>query len=137
MGSSEGMRRTMSSSPYARAWLEDAPRLHARLRAALLARDFVTVGELAEASALAMHASAIAAGVIYWTGATLDALAAVRALRAAGTHAFATIDAGPHVKVLARASEAARVARRHGSDARRDARHRGAGPARAHGSSRR
>lgn len=109
IGSTEGMRRTMAHSPYARAWLEEAPRLHARLRDALLAGDFVTVGELAEASALAMHASAIAAGVTYWTGATLDALAAVRALRAAGTQAFATIDAGPHVKVLARANEAAHV----------------------------
>ncbi len=109
IGSTEGMRRTMAASPYARAWLEEAPRLHARLRAALLARDFVAVGELAEASALAMHASAMAAGVIYWTGATLDALSAVRALRAEGTQAFASIDAGPHVKVLARANEAARV----------------------------
>jgi diphosphomevalonate decarboxylase len=109
VGSTEGMRRTMAHSPYARAWLEEAPRLHARLRDALLAGDFVTVGELAEASAFAMHASAIAAGVVYWTGATLDALAAVRALRAAGTQAFATIDAGPHVKVLARANAAAHV----------------------------
>jgi diphosphomevalonate decarboxylase len=109
VGSSEGMRRTMAESPYARAWLEEAPRLHARLRAALLARDFVAVGELAEASALAMHASAIAAGVTYWTGATLDAMEAVRALRAQGTQAFFTIDAGPHVKVLARANEAAHV----------------------------
>jgi diphosphomevalonate decarboxylase len=109
VGSSEGMRRTMAESPYARAWLEEAPRIHARLREALLARDFPAVGQLAEASALAMHASAIAAGVTYWTGATLDALAAVRGIRAAGTQAYATIDAGPHVKVLARASEAARV----------------------------
>jgi diphosphomevalonate decarboxylase len=109
IGSSEGMRRTMAESPYAQQWLDAAPRIHARLRDALLARDFVAVGELAEASALAMHASAIAAGVMYWTGATLDALAAVRSLRAAGTQAYATIDAGPHVKVLARASEAARV----------------------------
>jgi diphosphomevalonate decarboxylase len=109
LGSSEGMRRTMAESPYARAWLEEAPRMHARLREALLARDFAAVGQLAEASALAMHASSIAAGVIYWTGATLDALGAVRGIRAAGTQAYATIDAGPHVKVLARASEAARV----------------------------
>jgi diphosphomevalonate decarboxylase len=109
IGSTEGMRRTMAYSPYARAWLEEAPRLHARLRDALLAKDFVAVGELAEASALAMHASAIAAGVTYWTGATLDAMAAVRDLRAKGTQAFATIDAGPHVKVLARANEAAHV----------------------------
>jgi hypothetical protein len=62
-----------------------------------------------QASALAMHASAIAAGVTYWNGATLEALAALRALRAAGTPAFATIDAGPHVKVLVRPGDAPRV----------------------------
>jgi diphosphomevalonate decarboxylase len=100
VGSSEGMRQTMERSPYARTWLEAAPRLHEELRAALLARDFVRLGELAEASAMAMHASAIAAGIVYWSGATLETLAAVRALRAAGTAAYATVDAGPHVKVL-------------------------------------
>jgi len=109
IGSTEGMRTTMERSPYAHAWLDAAPRLHAELRAALLARDFEHVGELAEASALAMHACAIAAGVVYWNGATIDTLAAVRALRGAGTPVYATVDAGPHVKVLARASEAARV----------------------------
>jgi diphosphomevalonate decarboxylase len=109
IGSTEGMRVTMEKSPYARAWLEHAPRLHVRLRDALLAGDFMQVGELAEASALAMHATAIAAGITYWNGATLDALAAVRGLRAAGTPTYATIDAGPHVKVLARPGDAAAV----------------------------
>jgi len=109
VGSTEGMRLTMERSPYARAWLEEAPRLHAELRASLLAKDFVRVGELAEASALAMHASAIAAGVVYWNGATLDALAAVRTLRQGGTPAYATMDAGPHVKVLVRPTDAVAV----------------------------
>ena len=54
-------------------------------------------------------ASAIAAGITYWNGATLDALAAVRGLRAAGTFAYATIDAGPHVKVLARPGDVVAV----------------------------
>jgi diphosphomevalonate decarboxylase len=48
--------------------------------------------------------------VIYWQPATLAALAEVRALRAAGRAAWATIDAGPHVKVLTTASDAAAVA---------------------------
>jgi len=109
IGSSEGMRMTIERSPYSRAWLDEAPRLHQSLRAAVLANDFQRVGELAEASALAMHASAIAAGVIYWTGATLQALSTVRALRQEGTPAFATIDAGPHVKVLSRPADAGRV----------------------------
>jgi diphosphomevalonate decarboxylase len=107
VGSSEGMRLTMERSPYARAWLETAPRLHEELRAALLARDFARLGELAEASAMAMHASAIAAGIVYWSGATLEALRAVRALRGAGTAAYATVDAGPHVKVLVAPRDAA------------------------------
>lgn len=107
--STDGMRRTMAKSPYAAAWLDHAPRLHGRLRDALLSRDFEHVGELAEGSALAMHACALAAGVTYWNAGTLEALAAVRALRSSGTPAFATIDAGPHVKVLARPEDAARV----------------------------
>jgi diphosphomevalonate decarboxylase len=109
VGSTDGMRLTMQRSLYAGAWLEEAPRLHARLREALLVRDFERVGQLAEASALAMHASAIAAGVVYWTGATLAALAEVRALRDRGIGAYATIDAGPHVKVLVRPEDAPRA----------------------------
>jgi diphosphomevalonate decarboxylase len=109
IGSTEGMRLTMERSPYARAWLEEAPRLHELLREALLARDFDRVGRLAEASALAMHASAMAAGVVYFSGATLAALDVVRALREGGTSAYATMDAGPHVKVLVRPADAPRV----------------------------
>jgi diphosphomevalonate decarboxylase len=102
VSSSTAMRRTAAESPYYPAWLAAAPRLHADLRAALLARDFARLGEVAEASALAMHASAIAAGVVYWSGATLDAIAAVRELRACGTPAYFTVDAGPQVKVIVR-----------------------------------
>jgi diphosphomevalonate decarboxylase len=109
VGSTDGMKRTMERSPYARAWLESAPKLHEELKAALLAGDFQGVGERAEASALAMHASAMAAGIVYWNGATLEALAAVRVLRDGGLPAYASIDAGPHVKVLVRPSDAARA----------------------------
>jgi diphosphomevalonate decarboxylase len=104
--STEGMRTTLARSPYAAAWLEQAPRLHAQLREALLARDFERVGQLAEASALAMHASAIAAGITYWNGATIDAMHAVMALREKGRQAYFTIDAGPHVKVLVQPADA-------------------------------
>jgi diphosphomevalonate decarboxylase len=109
VGSTDGMRATMARSPYAQAWLDHAPRLHARLRDALMARDLATVGELAEASCLAMHASAIAAGVVYWSGATLAAMASIRALRAAGVAVFASIDAGPHVKALTLSADVARA----------------------------
>jgi len=109
VGSTDGMRQTMANSPYAAAWLDHAPRLHRHLRDAVLARDFERVGELAEASALAMHACALAARIMYWNSGTLEALASVRALRSGGVPAFATIDAGPHVKVLVRPEDAARA----------------------------
>jgi diphosphomevalonate decarboxylase len=82
------------------------------LREALLAGDFETTGALAEESALAMHASALAAGIVYVSGATLEALATVRALRAEGVRAYATMDAGPHLKCLCHASDVERAKER-------------------------
>ncbi len=100
VGSSEGMTRTAQESPFYEAWLEKAPRIHAQLRGALEARDLGLVGALAERSALAMHASALAAGVVYLKGVSLELLQQVQSLRREGLLAFATMDAGPHVKVL-------------------------------------
>lgn len=105
--STDGMIRTQQESPYYAAWLDVAPRTFAELRAAVLASDFTRMGELAERSALAMHACAMAAGVVYVSGVTLAALAEVRAMRAAGLAAYATMDAGPHLKCLVRAADAA------------------------------
>jgi diphosphomevalonate decarboxylase len=106
------MAHTAQTSPLYRAWIELVPRDLAAAEAALAAGDLEALGQLAEANALAMHASAIAArpAVIYWQPATLAALAEVRALRAAGRAAWATIDAGPHVKVLTTQGDAPAVA---------------------------
>jgi diphosphomevalonate decarboxylase len=81
-------------------------------RAAVDARDLPRLGAVAERSALRMHATALGADppVIYWNPATLAAIAAVTALRARGTAAYFTIDAGPHVKVLCAPPDAAAVA---------------------------
>ena len=112
VSSRDGMAVTAARSPYYAAWLEAAPRIHARLRDALLAGDLETTCSLAEESALAMHASAFAAGVVYVSGATLEALATVRALRAEGIGAWATMDAGPHLKCLVHGRDAARAKER-------------------------
>jgi diphosphomevalonate decarboxylase len=108
VSSTDGMMRS-AESPYYPAWLDLAPRLYADMRQALLDRDFERVGVLVEQSSLAMHACAAAAGVFYYTGATLEALAAVRALRAKGAAVYATVDAGPHVKVLTKTEHAAEI----------------------------
>ncbi|MDF2692543.1 MAG: Diphosphomevalonate decarboxylase [Labilithrix sp.] len=112
VSSRDGMGVTAAQSPYYAGWLETAPRIHAELREALLAGDLETTCALAERSALAMHASAFAAGVVYVSGATLEALATVRALRSDGVAAYATMDAGPHLKCLVHARDAERAKER-------------------------
>ena len=107
--SREGMALTAAKSPYYRAWLDSSARTFESMCGALAARDLGRVGELTEASTLAMHAVAMSAGVIYVRGVTLDLFARVRELRSAGAAAWATSDAGPHVKVLVGTSDAPRV----------------------------
>ncbi len=101
-GSKDGMTRTEFTSPFFDAWVEGQESDLGEARAAVLARDFEKLAEVSEYSCLKMHASAFAArpGVIYWNGATLDALHAVRALRAKGMPVFFTIDAGPQLKAV-------------------------------------
>ena len=113
-GSRDAMEHVAATSPLYRAWLAAVPPDLRAAEAAIAALDVAALGELAEANALAMHASAIAArpAVIYWQPATLAALAAVRELRAAGRAAWGTMDAGPHVKVLTTPADADAVARR-------------------------
>ncbi len=112
-GSRDAMDHTAATSPFYASWIALVPRDLEAAEAAIARGDVQALGELAEANALAMHASAIAArpAVIYWQPASLAALAAVRDLRANGHAAWATMDAGPHVKVLTTADDAAAVAR--------------------------
>jgi diphosphomevalonate decarboxylase len=111
-GSRDAMEHVAATSPLYRAWVELVPRDLAAAEAAVSAGDLSALGTLAEANALAMHASAIAArpAIVYWQPATIALLAAVRELRAAGSAAWATIDAGPHVKVVTTAPQAAHIA---------------------------
>lgn len=109
--STEGMLHTVRTSPYHEAWVACAPQVFAQAKAALAAHDLEAMGDAVEASAFAMHADAIAArpAVVYWNAGTMAALAEVRALRRSGVGVWATMDAGPHVKVLTLAADADRV----------------------------
>ena len=111
-GSRDAMDHTAATSPLYRAWVELVPADLVTAEGALAAGDLAALGTLAEANALAMHATAMASrpAVIYWQPATLGALAEVRALRERGIGAWATIDGGPHVKVLTTVEDAATVA---------------------------
>jgi diphosphomevalonate decarboxylase len=111
VSSRDGMQRA-ATSPFYPAWVAGAERDLATARAAIRARDLEALGMVAEHSALTMHAVGLASRppLLYWRGATVDCLHRVWALRAGGTPAFASIDAGPQVKVLCAAGDASRVA---------------------------
>jgi len=102
VGSREGMARTVETSRLYERWPKQAEEDLRTLRAAVEARDFSGLGRAAERNALAMHATMFSAWppLIYWLPETIEALRTVQALRAEGTEAYVTIDAGPNVKVL-------------------------------------
>jgi diphosphomevalonate decarboxylase len=112
VASRDGMAHTAASSPLWPGWLASAPGYTHAVREALGRRDLQALGEAMEASTFAMHASAWAAvpAVRYIKGITLDLLDRVESLRRDGIGAWATMDAGPHVKVLCAAADAPRVA---------------------------
>ncbi|MET0795335.1 MAG: diphosphomevalonate decarboxylase [Polyangiaceae bacterium] len=109
--STDGMGHTQATSPYYSAWVEAAPALYEQVQRAVLASDFAALGPAVEQSALAMHASMLAArpALIYFAPATLRVMERVRAFRKSGGRAFFTMDAGPHVKVLVEPSAAAEL----------------------------
>ncbi|MDU0348060.1 diphosphomevalonate decarboxylase [Actinomyces sp. MRS3W] len=114
VSSTEAMRRTLDTSPLYPAWVSHSREDLDSALAAARAGDLPRLGEVAEGNALGMHAAMIAArpGIIYWLPDTVAALHAVRALREEGLPAWATIDAGPNVKVLTSGSQAEEVAAR-------------------------
>jgi len=112
VSSRAAMRRTVQTSPLYRSWATSSGVDLADMRAALHRGDLAAVGEIAERNALGMHATMLAArpAVRYLAPTTLTVLDGVLRLRADGVPAYATMDAGPNVKILCRAADAARVA---------------------------
>ena len=107
-GSRDAMDHCAATSPLYAGWIAAVPGDLAAAEAAIAAGDLEALGDVTEGSALAMHAAAIASrpAIIYWQPTTLAAIAEVAALRARGVPAWATMDAGPHVKVLTDAAHA-------------------------------
>ncbi len=112
IGSTGGMVHTKETSPYYPTWVAEAPALFETVRSAVLEKDFSSLCRAMEQSTLMMHATMMAADppVLYFRGATLEIVDALRRLRDAGLPVGFTMDAGPNVKVLTPSSRATEVA---------------------------
>ena len=102
MGSTKGMMHTRNTSPYYSAWVQTSEADVELARQALLDKDLTTLGEVMEHSTMKMHASMMGArpSLRYLQPASFAILSEVEGLRKQGIEAYATMDAGPNVKIL-------------------------------------
>ena len=113
--STRGMQQSAENSPYFPAWEQHNEAAIPDAVAAIENRDFQALAELSEASCLRMHAVMLATWppLMYWNGATTDAIRCVHELRTAeGVPVFFTVDAGPQVKAICEPGAADEVAGR-------------------------
>ena len=100
--SRDGMTHTVRTSPLFDAWPERAEADCKLIERAINGHDFTTLGSLAEANAMAMHATMLAArpALCYLKPDTWTTLEKLWDARRQGLQAFATMDAGANVKLI-------------------------------------
>lgn len=112
IASREGMDHTVATSPFYQAWVDTAKEDLQAIKQAIADRDFEQVGQITEYNGMKMHATTLSANppFTYWSADSLLAQEAVRQVREeSGLSAYMTMDAGPNVKVLCRASQMAEL----------------------------
>lgn len=102
LSSREAMQRTVQTSQLYSAWPAQVQADMQTLKQALAVKDFACLGQVAEANALAMHATMMSAWppVVYSQPETLAAMQQVWQLRAQNIPVYFTQDAGPNLKLL-------------------------------------
>lgn len=102
IGSTEGMTQTALTSPFYSDWISSSKKDLDEMRCAISTKDFQKLGEISEHSCLKMHGLAMSAkpGIVYWNGATISIIHAVRDLRQKNLQCYFSIDAGPQVKII-------------------------------------
>lgn len=100
--STDGMIHTVTTSPLYNPWPDQAEEDCNAIEHHLMQGDFAAVGALAEANALAMHATMMAARppLCYLQSQSWHILHRLWVARRDGLQAFATMDAGPNVKLI-------------------------------------
>ncbi|GFP76953.1 diphosphomevalonate decarboxylase [Clostridium fungisolvens] len=102
VSSTEGMKRTVETSPFYTGWLNTVEKDLEEAKEAINSRDFEKLGIIVEANTMKMHATMLGAKppILYWQRGTIDVIQHIHKLRSAGIYVYFTIDAGPNVKVL-------------------------------------
>ncbi|WP_337089762.1 diphosphomevalonate decarboxylase [Leuconostoc pseudomesenteroides] len=111
VGSSEGMMRAMTSSNYD-DWVKQSANQFDDMTAAVANADIEKIGAIAENNALTMHALNLTATrqpFTYFTDETQLILSLIKDMRRQGILAYATLDAGPNVKIITTKAQAPEI----------------------------
>jgi len=111
ISSREGMLHTEATSPLYPGWVSSGEADLEEAIAAVQERDLERLGTVMEHSSMKMHGTMLSANppVRYLKAGSIAVLDAVEGLRRQGVPAWATMDAGPNVKVLTTAESAEQV----------------------------
>jgi diphosphomevalonate decarboxylase len=101
VSSLDGHVRAVTSPHFDRRLEQVGDRL-VEVRAAIAARDIERLGVVLEEDAIELHLIAMSSRppIFYWAPPTLAVMSAIRDLRASGTSAWVTMDAGANVHVI-------------------------------------
>lgn len=110
-GSTSGMDASKATSPYYHQWVDTHPVDLSMARSAIADKNFENLARITERSCMKMHAVMLATdpALVYWRGASIEVVHAVRSLQKQGIAATYTIDAGPQVKVITTEADADKV----------------------------
>lgn len=102
VSSRAGMSLTRETSRFYQYWLDHVDEDIANVKAAIVKKDFVAMGEVIEANGLRMHATNLGAQppFSYLVADSYQVMKIVNQCREAGHPCYFTMDAGPNVKIL-------------------------------------
>jgi diphosphomevalonate decarboxylase len=102
MSSRDAMQHTVRTSCLYASWPDKVAQDLQMIKQAIHTRHFSLLGQVAETSALAMHATMLASNppICYFLPGTVAAMQQVWALRRQGLELYFTQDAGPNLKLL-------------------------------------
>jgi diphosphomevalonate decarboxylase len=111
VSSGDAMEISRRTSPFYDRWIEQQAGDLSEARTAIQQRDLQRLGAVAEHNCLKMHSVMWGSRppMIYWNSATIACMQTIRELQAKGVAVFFTIDAGPQLKAICSAADAATV----------------------------
>lgn len=114
MGTREGMRLSMKTSPLYNARLKIVEENLRKAKEAINNKDFTTLGKTAEADCLTMHAVAMTTNpaLIYWEPKTLEVMEKVYQWRDEGLECYYTIDTGANMHIFCLPENADEIVKR-------------------------